>query len=146
MSSLPVPPLQILNPVPGTYTYPISFAIPANTPPSLTCEYGSVAYRLKAVVHRPGAFTPRITASRGVTLIASPGEDDADETDNIVVQREWDTQMHYMLVISGRMFAIGESVPLQVTWVPMSNVKVHRLSAFIEGGLRFSCIYIRGIN
>ena len=117
----------------GTYTYPISFAIPANAPPTLTCDCGTVSYRLKAVVHRPGAFTPRITASQNVTLIASPGEDDADESDNIVVQREWDTQMHYMIVISGRMFAIGESVPLQITWVPISGIKVYRLSAFLEG-------------
>ena len=92
-----------------------------------------MTYRLKAVVHRPGTFSPRLTASRDVTLIACPGEDDMDESDNIVVQREWDTQMHYMIVISGRMFAIGESIPLQITWVPMAAVRVYRVSAFLEG-------------
>ena len=57
-------------------------------------------YRLKATVHRSGTFTYKLTASREVVLIASPGEDDLDESDNIVVQREWDSQMNYAIVIS----------------------------------------------
>ena len=91
----------------GTYTYPISFSIPGDSPPSLQCEFGCVSYQLKATVHRPGTFTHKLTASHEVTLIASPGEDDLDESDNILVQREWDSQMHYMITISGRAFPIG---------------------------------------
>lgn len=117
----------------GTYTYPISFAIPANSPPTLLCEFGSVTYRLKATVHRPGAFTTRMTASRDVTLIACPGEDDLEESDNIVVQREWDSQMHYLIIISGRSFPIGSVIPLELTFMPISKLKIHRISALIEG-------------
>jgi hypothetical protein len=42
--------------------------------------------------------------------------------------------MQYMIVISGRMFAIGERIPLMVKWVPMcEGVRVFRLSAHLEG-------------
>lgn len=92
-----------------------------------------MSYRLKATVHRPGAFTQRLTASREVMLIASPGEDDLDESDNIVVQREWDAQMHYMIVISGRAFPIGSTIPIQLTFMPISKIKIFRISAVLEG-------------
>ena len=124
----------------GTYTYPISFAIPANSPPSLLCDFGSVIYRLKATVHRPGAFTHRLTAMREVTLIAAPGEDDLDESDNIVVQREWDTQLLYVIVISGRAFPIGSTIPIQVTFMPMAKIKVYRISVILEGEINYSDI------
>lgn len=95
-------PLQILiQTVLGTYTYPISFAIPADSPPSLGLEYGSVLWRLKATVHRPGTFTSKITHSREVVVVASPSEDDIEDTESIVVERMWEDQMQYLLVISG---------------------------------------------
>ncbi|EJD08036.1 uncharacterized protein FOMMEDRAFT_131011 [Fomitiporia mediterranea MF3/22] len=116
----------------GTYTYPISFAIPGDSPPSLQCDFGTVGYSLKATVHRPGAFTHRLTATREVTFIACPGEDDIDESDNIVVQREWDSQMHYMIIISGRAFPIGSSIPIHLTFMPIAKVKIFRISAYLE--------------
>ncbi|THH03390.1 hypothetical protein EW145_g6296 [Phellinidium pouzarii] len=116
----------------GTYTYPISFAIPADSPPSLQCDFGSVTYRLKATVHRPGAFTHRLTATREVSLIASPGEDDLDESDNIVVQREWEAQMLYMIIISGRAFPIGSIMPIHITFMPIAKLRIFRVAAVVE--------------
>lgn len=74
-----------------------------------------------------------MTASRTVTLIASPGEDDVEESDNIVVQREWDSQMHYQIIISGRTFPIGSTIPIHVTFMPIAKVKIYRISAVLEG-------------
>ncbi|TDL22999.1 hypothetical protein BD410DRAFT_839307 [Rickenella mellea] len=116
----------------GTYTYPISFAIPSNTPPTLHCDNGTVNYQLKATVHRPGAFTTKLTTRREVTLIACPGEDDLDESDNIVVQRQWENQMHYVIVVTGRTFPIGSVIPLHITLVPTSELKIYRITAVLE--------------
>ena len=66
-------------------------------------------------------------------LIACPGEDDLDESDNIVVQREWDSQMHYLIVISGRAFPIGSTIPLQLTFMPIAKIKIFRVSVVLEG-------------
>lgn len=117
----------------GSYTYPISFAIPGDSPPSFSTEFGSITYQLKATVHRPGTFTHKLTASREVVLIASPGEDDLDESDNIVVQREWDSQMHYAIIISGRAFPIGSPIPLHITFMPLTKIKIFRVTAVVEG-------------
>ncbi|KAI0753124.1 hypothetical protein C8Q80DRAFT_1150163 [Daedaleopsis nitida] len=116
----------------GVYTYPISFAIPANAPPSLHVDYGSVIWKLKAVVHRPGAFTTKLTASQEITVVATPGEDDTEESESIIVERQWDTQMQYIIVISGRSFSVGGTMPISVTFMPWTKMKVHRISVLIE--------------
>ncbi|KAA1470394.1 hypothetical protein DENSPDRAFT_923149 [Dentipellis sp. KUC8613] len=116
----------------GTYTFPISFAIPSNVPPTLTCDYGSVTWRLKAYVHRPGTFTTKLTALRDVILVASPSEDDTEDTENIVVERLWDDQLQYRLAVSGRMFHIGGEMPVYMSFLPMAKMKIHRISVILE--------------
>ncbi|TBU31123.1 hypothetical protein BD311DRAFT_148572 [Dichomitus squalens] len=116
----------------GVYTYPISFAIPASAPPSLSVDYGSVTWKLKAVVHRPGAFKTKMTASQDITVVATPGEDDTEDSESIIVERQWDSQMQYLIVISGRSFAIGGTMPISITFMPFTKMKVHRISVIVE--------------
>lgn len=116
----------------GTYTYPISFAIPGNSPPTLDAAYGSVVWKLKANAHRPGAFTAKLTATREVSLIACPGEDDTEESENIIVERQWDSQLQYLISISGRSFHIGGTMPITITMLPLAKAKVHRISVILD--------------
>lgn len=102
-------------------------------PPSLECDYGSVSWRLKAQVHRPGTFTSKLTAARDVIIVACPSEDDTEDTENIVVERFWDNQLQYLLSVSGRMFHIGASIPINMNFLPMAKMKIHRLSIVLEG-------------
>ncbi|CAE6538137.1 unnamed protein product [Rhizoctonia solani] len=117
----------------GTYNYPISFAVPANTPPTLHCDFGSISYRLKAVVHRTGTFVPKLVAHAEVTLISCPGEDDTEERENIVVERQWDEQLRYYITISGKSFPIGGTVPITLVMMPLAKVKIYRLTVLLEG-------------
>ncbi len=41
--------------------------------------------------------------------------------------------MLYMIIISGRAFPIGSTIPVQLTFMPLQKIKVFRLSAAIEG-------------
>lgn len=86
----------------GTYVYPISIPVPGTLPPTLSCEFGSVAYTLKATVVRAGALTTNLTAHSEVILVAMPGEDDTEESESIVVERFWETQMKYHVALSGK--------------------------------------------
>lgn len=121
----------------GTYTYPISFAIPVTSSPTMICEYGSVVWRLKAVVHRPGAFTSKLSASQEVTVVSCPGEDDTEDTEAIIVERQWDDQMQYLISISGRSFHIGGTIPINLTFAPWTKMKIYKLSLVIEGIFRY---------
>jgi hypothetical protein len=52
-----------------------------------------VTYRLKATVVRVGALTPNLTEEVEVCFIATPQEDDLEETENVIVERQWEEQM-----------------------------------------------------
>ncbi|GAA5938881.1 uncharacterized protein JCM15063_004897 [Sporobolomyces koalae] len=116
----------------GTYVYPISIPISGTLPPTLNCEFGSVAYNLKATVVRAGALTPNLTAHTEVQLVAMPGEDDTEESESIVVERFWETQMKYHVALSGKSFPIGGQIPLTIRLSPLAKVKVFRISAQLE--------------
>ncbi|KZT72264.1 hypothetical protein DAEQUDRAFT_664375 [Daedalea quercina L-15889] len=116
----------------GTYTWPISFAIPASSPPTLHCDLGHVTWKLKAFAHRPGTFTTKMSASQEITVVTCPSEDDLEETDSIIVERQWDTQMQYLITISGRSFPVGGSMMVNITFMPWTKMKVYRVSILIE--------------
>lgn len=102
-------------------------------PPTMQCDCGSVSWRLNATVHRPGPFTPKLSASREVIFVASPNEDDREDVDNVTIERHWEDQMQYMLTVSGRVFPIGGTVPITLTFLPMAKVKIFQLSVHLEG-------------
>ncbi|GAA5952135.1 hypothetical protein JCM3765_005206 [Sporobolomyces pararoseus] len=116
----------------GTYVYPISIPVPGTLPPSLNCEFGSVSYNLKATVVRAGALTTNLTSHQEVILVAMPGEDDTEESESIVVERFWETQMKYHVALSGKSFPIGGQIPLTIRLSPLAKVKVFRISAQLE--------------
>jgi hypothetical protein len=86
-------------------------------------------------VHRPGTFNARLATQREVIVVSSPTQEDTEDTENIIVERLWDTQMHYLISVSGRSFYIGGTVPVSFTIMPLSKIKVHRISVFIEGNV-----------
>lgn len=76
--------------------------IPSTLPPTLHCEFGQVVYTIKGFVYRAGALTSNLTSEVEVNLVACPGEDNLEETESIVVERFWETQMRYMVALSGK--------------------------------------------
>ncbi|EMD33151.1 hypothetical protein CERSUDRAFT_160706 [Gelatoporia subvermispora B] len=127
----------------GVYTYPISFSIPANSPPSLQCEYGSVIWRLKAYAHRPGTFTTKLSALQEITVVACPSEDDMEETESIIVERQWDTQMQYLITIAGRSFVVGGTLPISITFMPWTKMKIYRISVILEEKVEYLTLFKR---
>lgn len=99
----------------------------------MVCDYGSVSWRLKASVHRPGAFKSKMVAVREVITVAGPTADDTEDTENIIVERHWEHQLQYLISISGRSFHIGGTIPVTFTLMPLTKINVHRLTVFLEG-------------
>jgi len=92
-----------------------------------------------AMAHSP-KFTYKLSASREVILVASPGEDNTEDIENTIIQRQWDSQLQYLLSISGRSFYIGGTLPIQITILPMKNIKVHRIAVILEGTCYAPCV------
>ena len=95
--------------------------------------YGSIVWTLKATVHRPGKFTPRMEVVRNVNVVATPSEDATDDIESVTVNKTWEDQMEYYLSVVGRAFPIGSKVPIQLTFLPLAKVKIHKVSVVIDG-------------
>ncbi|KAI0002225.1 hypothetical protein BJV74DRAFT_986079 [Russula compacta] len=128
----------------GTYTFPISFAIPSQMPPTMQCDYGSVTWHLKANVHRPGAFTHKLSASREVVLVASPVEDDRGDNDGLMIERFWEDQMQYMVSVSGRVFPIGGTMPITLSFLPLAKIKIFKISVQLEEQVEYYYTFSSG--
>lgn len=107
--------------------------IPGNSPPSLSCDFGSVSYRLKATVHRAGAFTQKLNATVPVTVVSALGPDATDESENILVERQWDDQLRYLINVEGKAFPVGGLLPLSITLMPLDKIRLWRVGAILEG-------------
>jgi hypothetical protein len=81
---------------------------------------------------RVGALTPNLTEDLEVTMVAGPQEDDMEETDNVIVERQWEDQMRYQIALSGKAFPIGSIIPMSVRLMPLTKCKVHRLTVALE--------------
>jgi hypothetical protein len=95
--------------------------------------YGSIVWTLKATVHRPGKFIPRMEIVRSVNVVATPSEDATDDVESVTVNKTWEDQMEYYLSVVGRAFPIGSKVPIQLTFLPLAKIKIHKVSVVIDG-------------
>lgn len=116
----------------GTYNWPVSFVLPPGSPPSIRCDYGSVTYRIRAQATRAGTFTSKLVANTEVTVISCPSADDLEESESIIVEREWDNNLRYLISLSGKSFPLGGTMPLQLTLMPLSKICIYRLSVVLE--------------
>ncbi|WRT69571.1 uncharacterized protein IL334_006559 [Kwoniella shivajii] len=95
-------------------------------------EFGSVTYRLKASVVRVGALTPNLTEDMEINMIAQPQEDDMEETENVLVERQWEEQMRYQITLGGKAFPIAGTIPISIRLMPLLKCKIHRLTVALE--------------
>lgn len=94
----------------GTYSYPISFLLPPNLPPTLAVPRGSLDYIIKAVAHRPGAFTSKLSCQVPLVVVAAPAigaEGGGGDPGPLFVQKQWEEKLAYSLGLSSRLFLLG---------------------------------------
>lgn len=117
----------------GTYTYPVYFIIPNNSPPTVNVNHGSLIWRVKAEVKRPGTFKSKMTAQKEVIAVSLLKDDDSDEVEGIDLCQQWEDQFQYHIQVTGRAFPIGGKIPVQLTIMPLAKIKVHCISVLLDG-------------
>ena len=136
---IPSPPATIEDPSnggkefpKGIFNYPFSIPLPSNLPPTLHADFGSNAYSIRAHVHRAGPLTSNLSSEMEVTLVHAPDENGSEEVESIVVERNWEDALRYMIVVMGKSFPVGGKIPIWAKFVPMEKVRIHRIFATLE--------------
>ena len=115
----------------GDYLYTFEFPIDGSLPETIKTDLGYVKYYLEAIVERAGAFRPNLLGTLEVPIIRTPAEGSLEQVEPIAISRNWEDQLHYDIVISGKSFPLGTQVPIAFKLTPLAKVECHRIKVFV---------------
>lgn len=124
---------------PGDYIYNFELAIDGRLPETIDVDLGSVKYELEAVVERQGAFRANLIGVKEVELIRAPSEGSLEQVEPIAISRNWEDQLHYDIVISGKSFPLGAKVPIAFKLTPLAKVQCHRIKVLVTENIEYFC-------
>lgn len=55
----------------------------------------------------------------------------------ISISRQWEDQLHYDIVISGKSFPIGSRIPIAFKLTPLAKVQVHKLKVYVTESIEY---------
>lgn len=122
---------------PGDYYYNFELPIDSRLPETINVDLGSVKYELAATVERAGAFRANLVGSKEVTLIRAPSEGSLEQVEPIAISRNWEDQLHYDIVISGKSFPLGAQIPIAFKLTPLAKVQCHRIKVFVTENIQY---------
>ena len=70
-------------------------------------------------------------------MIRAPTEGSLEQTEPIAISRNWEDQLHYDIVISGKSFPLGSSVPIAFKLTPLAKVQCHRIKVFVTENIQY---------
>lgn len=124
----------------GDYIYNFEHPIEAFVPESTSVTFGSVNYFLEANITRLGAFKSNITTRLPIDIVRIPSEDDLEETEPIIINREWEDQLQYDIVIGRKAVVLDSYLPLAFRFVPLfGKVSLYRIRVYLVEHLEYYC-------
>ncbi|OJJ49826.1 hypothetical protein ASPZODRAFT_139183 [Penicilliopsis zonata CBS 506.65] len=120
----------------GDYLYSFEFPVDGSLPETIKTDLGSVRYDLEAIVERAGAFRPNLLGTLEVPVIRTPAEGSLEQVEPIAISRNWEDQLHYDIVISGKSFPLGTQIPIAFKLTPLAKVECHRIKVFVTENIQ----------
>jgi hypothetical protein len=125
--------------LPGDYLYNFELPIDSRLPETIDAELGFVKYELEATLERSGAFRSNLVGVKEVELIRAPAEGSLEQVEPIAISRNWEDQLHYDIVISGKSFPLGSKVPIAFKLTPLAKVQCHRIKVLVTENVEYFC-------
>ncbi|KAI1170145.1 hypothetical protein F4777DRAFT_135996 [Nemania sp. FL0916] len=122
---------------PGRYEYAFELPIDHHQLETTRLQFGSVKWELEAIVERAGAFKPNLHGSKEVRIVRVPDQLSLEMTEPISISRQWEDQLHYDIMISGKSFPIGSQIPIAFKLTPLAKVQVHKIKVFVTESVEY---------
>ncbi len=122
---------------PGTYEYAFELPIDHHQLETTKLQYGSVKWELETTVERAGAFKPNLHGSKELSIVRLPDQMSLEMSEPISISRQWEDQLHYDIMISGKSFPIGSKIPIAFKLTPLAKVQVHKLKVFVTESVEY---------
>lgn len=122
---------------PGTYEYSFELPIDHHQLETIKLQYGSVKWELETTVERAGAFKPNLHGTKEVSIVRVPDQMSLETSEPISISRQWEDQLHYDIMISGKSFPIGAKIPIAFKLTPLAKVQVHKLKIMVTESIEY---------
>ncbi|KAI3396156.1 hypothetical protein diail_419 [Diaporthe ilicicola] len=122
---------------PGMYEYSFELPIDHHQLETIKLQYGNVKWELEAAVERSGAFKTNLHGTKEVTIVRVPDQMSLETSEPISISRQWEDQLHYDIMISGKSFPIGAKIPIAFKLTPLAKVQVHKLKVFVTEAIEY---------
>ncbi|KAI0481260.1 hypothetical protein GGR56DRAFT_312475 [Xylariaceae sp. FL0804] len=122
---------------PGTYEYSFELPIDHHQLETIKLQFGSVKWDLETIVERAGAFKPNLHGSKEVRIVRVPDQLSLEMSEPISISRQWEDQLHYDIMISGKSFPIGTKVPIAFKLTPLAKVQVHKVKVYATESIEY---------
>jgi len=122
---------------PGVYDYSFELPIDHHQLETTKLPFGSVIWELHATVDRAGAFKPNLHGTKELSIVRVPDQLSLEMSEPISISRQWEDQLHYDIIISGKSFPIGSKIPIAFKLTPLAKVQVHKLKVFATESIEY---------
>lgn len=122
---------------PGIYEYSFELPIDNNSPETTKLNMASVVWQLEVLVERAGTFRSNLQGFREIPVVRSPSEDSLELVEPISISRNWEDQLHYEIMISGKSFPIGSKIPIAFKLTPLAKVQIHKLKVYVSENIEY---------
>jgi hypothetical protein len=122
---------------PGVYEYNFELPIDNNNPETTKLQLASVIWMLEVIVERAGTFKANLQGFKEIPVVRSPSEDSLELVEPISISRNWEDQLHYEIMISGKSFPLGTKIPIAFKLTPLAKVQVHKLKVYVSEGIEY---------
>jgi hypothetical protein len=124
---------------PGVYEYSFEITLDHSCPETMNLPMGSVKWILEAIVERAGTFKPNLHGSQEVVIVRAPDQNSLEQIEPIAINRKWEDQLHYDIVISGKSFPLGSKIPIAFKLTPLAKVQCHRIKVYVTENVDYYC-------
>ncbi|KAF2666697.1 hypothetical protein BT63DRAFT_376284 [Microthyrium microscopicum] len=124
---------------PGDYIYNFELPLDSHLPETIDVDLGAVKYELEASLERAGTFKANLLGTKEVVVIRTPAEGSLEQVEPIAISRNWDDQLHYDIVISGKSFPLGSTIPIAFKLTPLAKVHCHRIKVYVTEAVEYFC-------
>ena len=122
---------------PGIYEYNFEIALENTCPETIDVPLGRVKYELDVLIERGSAFRSNMLGMKEVKLIRVPDQESLEQIEPIAISRNWEDQLHYDIVISGKSFPLGGTIPIAFKLTPLAKVQCHRIKVFVTENIDY---------
>ncbi|KAH7205056.1 hypothetical protein BKA60DRAFT_579896 [Fusarium oxysporum] len=93
--------------------------------------------KLHAAVDRAGIFNTNLHGVKEVSIVRVPDPLSLEMTESMLISRQWQDQLYYDIIISGKCFPVGSKIPITFQLTPLAKVQVHGLKVFVIESIEY---------